>query len=347
MFEAFSCKKKIKEFEKRLVQLTLDTDLVITFLKGIYTNDEELTLVDRIHNKDLLHGLLEIKFKYDKLSKEDEYRNWVFTGTEQIVNIIRGNTFGYESTLNSLTSTLCKYARANQAAIFVLNIEDSQNEFLELKSVYAYDKKRYVSKIVRMGEGLVSQCYLEGSPIYMTDVPLSYVKITSGLGEATPRSIILIPLIFDTAKVGVIEFAFFHKLQPFEIDFLNKVAEHIASYIVRENQNSKTKIILEYSEKQTSLLISREEELKQSMDKMRIIHEQMDRRNRDLELANLEIESKTREMDELKRHEMELFESKLETQKAIHRLTIKKLNEKIAELESKGQEQVPRLRVVN
>ena len=347
MLDNFFCKKKTVELEAIVHQLTIESILVVDFLKGLCNGSDTLISDREIENKNLFNVLLEIKSKYDKLNNEDAYRNWVFVGVEKIVNLIRSNASGYEHTLNSLTSTLCKYTKANQAAIFTLNSEDSKNEFFELKSIYAYDKKKYLSKTVSMGEGLVSQCYLEGSPVYMTDVPSNYVKITSGLGEATPRSIILIPLMFDTVKVGVIEFAFFHKLESFEVEFLNKVSEHIASYIIRENQNNKTKAILEYSEKQTALLVNREEELNQNMEEMKVIQEQMEKRNKELELDNLEIEKQTKEMEEIKKHEMELFESKLETQKAIHNLTIKKLATKIAELEKKEPEQLPRLRVVN
>lgn len=347
MFDNFFCKKRLIDLERRLHQKDIESNFAAEFLSNLSNGKHAILEKDNILNDNLFHALQEIKSKYDKLNKEDAHRNWTYVGIEKVVDLIRGNSLGGEKTLNSLASTLCKYIKANQAAIFILNSEDPKNQFLELKSLFAYDKRKYLTKTVSIGEGLVSQCYLEGSPIYMTDVPGNYVKITSGLGEATPRSIILIPLIFDDIKVGVLELAFFHKLESFEMEFLNKVSEHIASYVIREKQNNKTKTILEYSEKQTALLTKREEELNQNMEEMKIIQDQMENRNKELELANLEIEKQSREMEEIKKHEMELFESKLETQKAIHGITIKKLAARIAELEKREMDHVPRLRVVN
>lgn len=347
MFGGFFCKKRILELEKELQRLAQESSFVADFLKNISAGNEKSLAREDVKDDNLFEALQEIQTRYNKLNKEDAHRNWTFVGVEKIVNLIRGNSLEAEKILSSLTSTLCKYAKANQAAIFVLNAENPNNEFFELKSLFAYDKRKHLSMTVNMGESLVSECYLEGSAIYMTDVPTNYVKITSGLGEATPRSILLIPLIFDETKVGVIEFAFFHKLEPFELEFLSKVSEHIASYIIRENQSNKTKAILEHSEKQTELLRSREEELNQNMEEMKIIQEQMEKRNKELELANQEIERQSREMDEIKKHEMELFESKLETQKTLHNLTIKKLTAKIAELEKRELDQMPRLRIVN
>ena len=48
-----------------------------------------------------------------------------------------------------------------------------------------------------MGQGLVGQCGREKRRILMTDVPKDYVKITSSLGEGTPLSIVVLPVLFE------------------------------------------------------------------------------------------------------------------------------------------------------
>ena len=84
---------------------------------------------------------------------------------------------------------------------------------LRLTSTYAYRERKGLHNAFRVGEGLVGQCAYEKDRILITDVPDDYIRIGSGLGEAIPMSIVVLPVIFEGEVKAVIELASFHTLQ--------------------------------------------------------------------------------------------------------------------------------------
>lgn len=130
-----------------------------------------------------------------------------------------------------------------------------------------------------MGEGLVGQCFLEQDIIYLTDVPKTYASITSGLGEATPTAVILIPLKVNDLTVGVMELASLKEYQEHERTLLQKFAESIASTITSVQVNERTKQLLEQSQQQAEELKSQEEEMRQNMEEMTATQEEMQRKS--------------------------------------------------------------------
>src|SRR5690606_41854967 len=115
---------------------------------------------------------------------------------------------------------------------------------LELFGCYAYDKKRYVEKTIAPGQGLVGQTYLEKSTNYLTKIPPNYVNITSGLGEATPNCLVIVPLKFNDIVEGILEIASFKPFQQHEIEFLQKIGAIIDSDIINIGGAGKQKTLM-------------------------------------------------------------------------------------------------------
>ena len=100
---------------------------------------------------------------------------------------------------------------------------------MKLLASYAYRERRDGRRRTsRSGEGLVGQCALEKERILLTDVPSDYIKINSGLGEATPLSIVVLPVLFEGEVKAVIELASFQQLQRHPPG-LSRSAHRIAS----------------------------------------------------------------------------------------------------------------------
>ena len=96
--------------------------------------------------------------------------------------------------------------------------EKEENRVLEMKACYAFDRKKFTEKQVCPGEGLVGTCYPKGEPIYMTEIPDEYITITSGLGDANPRALLICPLKVNDEIFGVIELASFQPLEAYQLD---------------------------------------------------------------------------------------------------------------------------------
>ena len=91
-----------------------------------------------------------------------------------------------------ILSNLAPLVGAQQGVFYVMDSIDNQ-PVLKLMSSYAYQERKNLANQFPLGEGLVGQCALEKQRILLTEVPNDYIRISSGLGEALPLNIIVLP----------------------------------------------------------------------------------------------------------------------------------------------------------
>ena len=158
-----------------------------------------------------------LRSKLGRLKVQEQRRVWAAQGIASIGEIRKNNADLQEYSYQIL-SHLVKYIEANQGAFYVLHDDNT----LELLSTYAYGRRKYTNEKVTVnpGSGIVGQCVLERQMIFMTDIPVNYVRITSGLGEATPRCVVVAPLQYRDEVFGVIEIASFKKLPEDTLEFV-------------------------------------------------------------------------------------------------------------------------------
>ncbi len=221
------------------------------------------------------------KFTEDeKIAKiEDEKRNWATEGLAMFSDFLRGNG-NLKNISQAIISNLVKYLKANQGGLYIINIMENGEKHIELMACFAYERTKYINRRIEIGEGLIGQCYLEKESIYMNDVPDDYVKITSGLGDANPRCILIVPAKINETIEAIIEIASFHEFEKHQISFVEKLAENIASTIWSIQVNEKTKRLLEESQMQTEEMRSKEEEMKQNIEELASIQEEMNRKEK-------------------------------------------------------------------
>ena len=228
-------------------------------------------------------SLLDMRQNLKSAAQEERNRNWATEGIATIEEILRLYNKNLEDLSFRVISTLTTYVKAIQGGIFILNDENDEDLHLELTGCIAYDRKKFITKRVEIGQGLVGQTFREKETLYMTKVPQDYVHITSGLGDTNPQSIIIIPLKMEEEVIGVIEMASFQKYSPHEIAFLEKVAESIASTVISSKNNERTAKLLNESQLLTEQMQAQEEEVRQNMEEMEATQEEMRRQQAELE----------------------------------------------------------------
>ena len=254
--------------------------------KGIY--DTEITLLSDkdILGKSLLEMRNSLKVAHEEEEKrkiEDKKRTWANEGFAKFADILRQNNNDIQNLYDSVIKNIVKYLEANQGGIFLWNDEEKNDPHFDLVTTFAWDRKKYVTKRLEKGEGLVGACAMEKETIFLTDVPEDYVAITSGLGGSSPRCILLVPLKHEENVIGVIEMASFKILERYQIEFLEKVAESIASTILAVRINARTKALLEQSQQQAEEMAAQEEEMRQNMEELQATQEEAARKSGEVE----------------------------------------------------------------
>ncbi|MEY3415981.1 MAG: hypothetical protein RL060_92 [Bacteroidota bacterium] len=243
--------------------------------------DNQITVFE--NQGDIYESLAKMKKDLKFTAEEDHKRTWTTEGLAHFADILRGNASNVSDLATTVLTNLVKYLHANQGGLFVVNDMNPKDCFLELMACYAWDKKKHLNKRVDAGEGLVGQVWQEAELIYITEIPENFVTITSGLGTANPKYLLIVPLTVNGETFGVIEIASFKNIEDYKIDFIKKLAESIATTLSGTKINDKTKILLEQSQSQTEQMRAQEEEMRQNMEEMLATQEEMERKEAEMQ----------------------------------------------------------------
>jgi PAS domain S-box-containing protein len=289
-----------------------------------------------LNSNNIAGKLSTMRDQMKKVKLEDEKRIWISQGLSDFAAIIRKNQNDFNSLSVELISNIVRHLDIQMGGLFILNDDDRDNIFLELKGCYAYNRVKTLEKHIDIGKGLVGQCYLEGETIYMTNVPQDFVNITSGLGDSRPESVLIVPLKLNDRIEGVIELASLRKFEDYEIEFIEKLGETLASAITTVRSGENTKVLLEQSQQQTEEMRAQEEEMRQNMEELQATQEQIHRKNEEVEA--LLLKASEREQLMIKQNEIIAGEKEeLETEKSILTTLMELLPERITIKDVKGK----------
>lgn len=240
---------------------------------------------------DLGSSLVEMRNRLLKVSKErvlfeieNKQRNWVNEGIARFSEILRLNHQTTEDIAYQLLSNLIDYLDANQGAIYLIadKVDEDDPLTLELVSAIAYGRKKHIKDRIAVGEDIIGRCAYELKTIYMTDVPQDFIKITSGLGTANPKAVLVVPFVLHDEIFGVLELASFKNFEQYHIDFAERIAVNIATTISHLKINKNTERLLHQAQVQSEEIASQEEELRQNMEEMQATQEESTRREAEI-----------------------------------------------------------------
>ena len=227
------------------------------------------------------------------MGEEERKRQWSNEGLTKFVDILRSSNDDLNLLGDKIIAALVQYTKSNQGALYILNDEDSRNKYLELVSLFAFDIKKHEQQKIKLGEGILGQTFLEKETTYLTNMPESYIRITSGLGDASPRSLLLVPLKVDTQVYGIIELASFNEYLPHEIAFVEKLGESIASTLASVRAAQRNMQLIHQFQQQTEQMRAQEEEMRQNMEELQATQEEIARKEKSYLARIKELESQS------------------------------------------------------
>ncbi len=302
--------------EKQLLQM----DANIIFADNISQGNLQVEYTSSEADK-LGQSLLNMRKSLTELAQREEREKFSTTGLARIGEILRQHADSLEVLCDRVIDEVVKYMKANQGEIFMVENKGDVKEHLKLVACRAWDRKKYLQKTLDFGEGLVGQSAIEKRSIFITEVPENYITLSSGLGRGNPKSILIVPLKSEEDVVGVIEIASFKIFADYEIMFLEKVGESIASTMITTQSNQRNKELLEKSNSLAEQMRAQEEAIRQNLEEMQSTQEEMSRK--EVEIKRLLTESLQNE-EHLKEKisEIEHLEknNKTETDKMLYEL---------------------------
>lgn len=255
-------------------------------LINIHTSLED-TIAERTRNAE------EARVVAEAAQRATETQVWLIAGQARLAEQMRGEQ-DRALLAHSIIRQLCEYLGAQVGALYGV-----EGEQLRLWGSYAYVHRKQLSNTFGLGEGLVGQAALEKHPITLQAAPADYVVVRSGLGEASPRYLLALPILYEQQVIGVIELASFAALTPEQIQFLEAVQESIAIAFHTAQTRSQIDHLLARTQKQAETLQiqgeelrAANEELEAQTESLRVSQSRLREQQGALEAANAELEEK-------------------------------------------------------
>ncbi|WNG54098.1 HAMP domain-containing protein [Archangium gephyra] len=236
-------------------------------------------------------------------TQKNTEQDWLKTNLAKFSGMMQGQK-NLEAVSRLIMSELTPLVSAHHGAFFLMDTEDG-HPVAKLTSSYAYRERKNVGNRFRLGEGVVGQCALEKKTILLTHVPADYIRITSGLGEASPLNVIVLPVLFEGEVKAVIELASFHPFSAIHQIFLDQLTESIGVVLNMIMANMRTEELLRQSQSlanelqsQSRELTQQQEELKRSNSALEAQALELEEKAKLLEQQNIKVEEKNREVEQ-------------------------------------------------
>ncbi|HAX76549.1 MAG TPA: hybrid sensor histidine kinase/response regulator, partial [Cyanobacteria bacterium UBA11372] len=251
-------------------------------------------------------------------TQKNTEQDWLKTNLAKFTRMLQGQR-DLETVSKLILSELTPLVSAQHGLFYMMENGDNHSPFLKLLSTYAYRERKNLSNRFYLGEGLVGQCALEKERILLTEVPHDYIKISSGLGEATPLNVVVLPVLFEGQVTAIIELASFQRFSEIHLTFLDQLTESIAIVLNTIAASMRTEELLKQSqslaeelqsqqkeltdtnkrlEQQAKSLKASEELLKNQQEQLQQTNEELQEKAKLLEDQNREVERKNSEIEQ-------------------------------------------------
>src|SRR5437773_6726397 len=222
-------------------------------------------------------------------------QDWLKTNLAKFTRMLQGQR-DLLTVAKLILSELAPVVGAQHGVFYMM--AGAEEPKLELLASYAYSNRKNVANEFKLGEGLVGQAALEKEKILLNSVPPDYIQIMSGLGEAPPLNIIVLPVLFEGQVRAVMELAAFDRFSATHQVFLDQLMESIGIVLNTIQANTRTEGLLEQSQSLATELQSRQEELQTTNAELEEKATLLAEQNAEVERKNTEVEQARQALEE-------------------------------------------------
>ncbi|MBW4470460.1 MAG: response regulator [Stenomitos rutilans HA7619-LM2] len=236
-------------------------------------------------------------------NRRNDEQTWLKANLADIGRLLQGQR-DQGTVARQLLSKLAPLVGAQQGVFYLLDVA-ANPPLLKLLDSYAYRERKHLANQFRLGEGLVGQCALEKQRILLTDVPSDYSRIRSGLGEALPINIVVLPILFEQQVTAVMELASLQRFTPSQLTLLENVSEGIGVVLNTIAADLRTNELLQESQTLTEELQQQQDEIQESnrlleeqTETLRLSEAQLKEQQEEMQQTNEELQQLNEELEE-------------------------------------------------
>ncbi len=227
-------------------------------------------------------------------TEQNTEQDWLKTNLAKFTRMMQGQR-DLITVARMLLSELSQLVGAQYGAVYQMDLHKS---CLRLLAGYACDQRALQRPELPVGAGLVGQCAAEQRRFVLTDVPPDYVRVTSSLGDAPPRNVTVLPVLFEGQTKAVIELASLAEFTPTHLTFLAQLTETIGVVMNTIEATMRTERLLQQSQTLTVELQAQQRELQQTNEELANKAQQLAEQNAEVERKNREIEQARHALEE-------------------------------------------------
>jgi HAMP domain-containing protein/CheY-like chemotaxis protein/GAF domain-containing protein len=221
-------------------------------------------------------------------------QDWLKTNLARFTGMLQGQR-DLSTVGRLLLSELAPLVSAQQGLIYQMDSEEPSA--MVLLSAYAGTADGRLERI-QIGEGLIGQCAVEKRRMLIADLPGHTAPIRSGLFEAVPKNVIVLPVLFEDQVKAVIELATLSTFTASHLAFLEQLTASIGIVLNSIEATMQTEALLKQSQQLATELQSQQKELQQTNEQLAQKAQQLAEQNVEVERKNEEIEQARRALEE-------------------------------------------------
>lgn len=280
-------KKVLSELNSSISRMNFLLDKNSEFAKKIGQGDS-FAEFETDSSDSLGQALIRMRDNLIETQKRESKQTWVAKGKELIGDILRFNNKIEDLSYQTLVA-LVDFTNSVQGAFYLY---DEEQNILTNISTYAYNRRKYINKTFRIGQGLIGAAAYEKDLIMRTEIPDDYLTISSGLlGDKKPKTLIIAPLLGDEKLQGVIEIASLnHEIPDEVVSLMQELSNIIGQTVFNLRVNERTEKLLQESREMTYRLRKNEDELRKNAEQMKLTQKELEESNKKLANQIAEVE---------------------------------------------------------
>jgi HAMP domain-containing protein/signal transduction histidine kinase/CheY-like chemotaxis protein len=226
-------------------------------------------------------------------------QDWLKTNLARFSRMLQGER-DLTTVSRLIMSEVAPLVNAQYGVFYVTNRDDSET-YLELAASYGAESKSAIRSRLDLREGLIGQSAADKRAIMLDNVPSDFLRVTSGLGDAAPANVVILPALFEDEVKAVIELASFSEFRDTHQSFLNQLMESVGIVLNTIAATMRTEGLLKQSQLLTAELQARQSELTKKQEELHATNEELQEKAQLLENEKKQVENKNLEIEMARR----------------------------------------------